>query len=140
MDKPEVVKRRPLTTKQRKYVKAKMQGKTGTQAAVEAYGVDEKTASVISSQNLSKLSIQEALEAEYEKQGISIGALVQPITDGLKAEKVVGEGNTVPDHSIRIAAAKLGGQWLGIGKQQEATPLSVHFHNHQAKENEQYGL
>lgn len=129
-------KPRKLTTKQRKFVKAKVEGKTGTQAAIIAYGVDEKTAGVMASQNLGKLSIQEALNAEYQKQGIDMAALVRPIADGLQAEKtiIIGSGDDafadqIPDHSIRIAAAKLGGQWLGVGKEQ-LIGGGIHFHQH----------
>lgn len=129
-------KPRKLTTKQRKFVKAKASGMTASKAAALAYNVDERTGSVIGSQNLAKLSIQEAVEAEYKKQGIDMAALIKPIADGLQAEKtiIIGSGDDafadqIPDHSIRIAAAKLGGQWLGVGKEQ-LIGGGIHFHQH----------
>lgn len=138
-----------LTVKQAKFVKAKAEGKTGVQAAKEVYGkkgkeLDYWTANAIASENLQKPSIAQALEAEYEKQGIDMAALVKPIADGLGAEKIImlGKGDDttidhVPDHSIRIAAAKLGGQWLGVGKEPVVSG-GVHFHQHTEKKKADY--
>lgn len=139
------VKRRKLTPKQAKFVKGVNEGKTKVAAAMEAYpGQSYNVARVTAAENLNKPSIASALEAAYERQGITIDALVQPIADGLQAEKtvIIGSGDDafadqIPDHSIRIAAAKLGGQWLGMGKE-VAVSGGVHFHQHTAEKKAQY--
>jgi phage terminase small subunit len=147
VDKPEVVKRRPLTTKQRNFIKEKASGKTGVAAAQAAYGVDYNSARSIASQNLSKLNIQEAVQAEMAKQGITLEAIIAPVKDALSAEKVaiVGNGDqamaeVTADHSVRLKAVSIASQFMGINKQSEKTPMSVHFHNHQEKETSEYGL
>lgn len=61
-----------LTRKQAVFVNELVNGKSGTQAAMAAYDVfNSKTASVIASQNLNKLSIREVLEEAMSKNGIT---------------------------------------------------------------------
>lgn len=113
---------RQLTDKQRKFVKAKAEGKTGVQAAMEAYDTDDyNTANVIAVENLQKPTIQEAVQKEMARQGIDLESIVRPITDGLKAEKVsiVGNGDqamaeVTPDHGIRLKASKMAQDLIGI--------------------------
>ncbi len=138
-----------LTVKQAKFIKAKAEGKTGVQAAMEAYDVaNESTARSIASENLAKPSIQAALHAEFEKQGITLERIVRPINDALDASKkeyekddeghweLVGE---TPDHSTRLKASGMAAQLIGLGKQTEA-PQSIHFHQHVAEQRNKYGI
>ncbi len=61
-----------LTRKQTVFVRELATGKSGTQAAMAAYDVsNSKTASVIASQNLNKLSIREALDEALCLNGIT---------------------------------------------------------------------
>lgn len=54
---------RGLSTKERRFVKEKMKGKTGVASALIAYDTtDYDTAAAIASENLSKPKIQEALD------------------------------------------------------------------------------
>lgn len=144
---PGVKKVPKLTYKQAKFVKAKAEGKTGTEAAVIAYGVDEKTASVMASQNLGKLSIQEAVEKEMAKQGLTIEAIITPVREALTAEKVsiVGNGDEAmaeitPDHTTRLSAVKIAAQFMGVGKGEVGQSPSVHFHNHTENKGSGYGF
>lgn len=113
---------RELTYKQAKFVKAKAEGKSGVQAAKEAYGVSNyNTAAVIAAENINKPNIKEALHAEMVKQGIDIASVVKPVKDGLVAEKVsiVGNGDqamaeVTPDHSTRLKAVQIASKWMGI--------------------------
>ncbi len=136
-------KPKKLTVKQAKFVKAKSEGKTGVEAARIAYDVvDYNTANVIASENLQKPTIQQALEAEYEKQGLTMSAIVKPIADGVKANRVVQvEGDffetEVPDLPTRITAAKVAAMWLGVGKEQIVSG-GVHFHQHTEGKREGY--
>lgn len=129
-------KTRELTTKQKKFIKAKAEGLTGVAAAKEAYNLtDDNTATVIASQNLRKLNIQEALNAEFEKQGITLERIVAPINRALEAKKTVILGNgedafadVVDDHSVQLKASSMAAQFIGIGKQ--TVEGGVHFHQH----------
>ena len=133
-DSAKIIKPRALTVKQRKFVANKVKGMTGVAAAQEAYGASYSVANAIAGENLRKPSIQEAIEVEYEKQGISLAALIKPIADGLQAEKtvIIGKENDafadqIPDHTTRLAAAKLGGMWLGIGRDKEEGSRTINF-------------
>lgn len=140
-------KLRPLTVKQAKFVKAKAQGLTGVAAVQEAYGLtDYKTAAVIASQNLNKLSIQEAVQAEMAKQGITLEAIIRPVKEALEAEKVsiVGNGEqamaeVTPDHSVRLKAVSIASQFMGINKNNDASP-SIHFHGYVGEQKASYDL
>lgn len=132
-----------LTAKQAKFVKAKAEGKTGTAAAMEAYGVDYKSASVIASTNLKKVSIQQALHAEFEKQGITLERIVRPISDALDATKIVTSptepDKEIADHPTRLKASNMAAQFLGINKQ-PAVEGGIHFHQHVEGKKSEYGF
>lgn len=136
-------KKPKLTPKQAKYVKAKTEGKSGTEAARIAYNVKDNTvAAAISGENLRKPTIAAALEAAYERQGITVDAIVKPIADGLVANRVVTvEGDfyetEVADLPTRISAAKTAAQWIGVGKDPIISG-GVHFHQHTSEKQDNY--
>lgn len=122
-----------LTMKQAKFVKAKAEGKTGTEAAMIAYDVkDSRVASVISAENLAKPSIQQAVQESMERQGLTVDQVVKPIVDGLQATKT-GSANgavypsTEPDHSVRITAAKTALELMGAKSRGEAGNTTIIF-------------
>lgn len=142
-----VAKKPKLTIKQAKFVKAKSEGKTGVQAAMEAYDTTNySTANAIAVENLQKPSIQEAVQHEMARQGIDLESIVKPIADGLVAEKVsiVGNGEAAmaeitPDHSIRLKSSAMAQQLIGLNKGSEGG-VNVHFHQHQAEQKAKYDL
>lgn len=80
-----------LTRKQDVFVKSILNGQSATQAAIVAYDVSNtKTASVIASQNLNKLSIKEALEEALSSQGLTLDVIAGNIGNlaNSKPEKV----------------------------------------------------
>lgn len=110
-----------LTIKQKKFVKAYVANDgNGTKAALQAYNtVDEKTASVIASENLEKPSVKEAIDAALEKHGITIEKATQPIADGLIATRKIGFGDNAEyevDHSTRLKASGMALKLLGAEK------------------------
>lgn len=114
-----------LTVKEAKLVKGVVQGKPKYKAAVEA-GYSEKSARSIATETLKKPNIQEALQAELAKQGITLEKIIKPIKDGLEAEKVsiVGNGDEAmaeitPDHSIRLKASDMAQKLMGVKANQE---------------------
>lgn len=126
-------KRLTLTPKEAKLVKGISEGKPKRQAAFDAgYGSTIGSAAVIATNTLKKINVQEALQAEFAKQGITIEAIVKPIAEGLTATRTViirdkGVTNTdisdnsafadeVPDHAIRLKSSGMAANFLGIGK------------------------
>lgn len=80
---------KPLTVKQRKFVKAVAEGKPKYKAAMEAYDVKEPTtAAVMASETLSKPNIQEALQVELARQGITLEQVVAPVTRALADDSI----------------------------------------------------
>lgn len=83
-----------LTTKQNVFVKGILSGKNPTQSAMAAYDVsNSKTASVIASQNLSKLSIREVLDEALRSNGLSVDIITGNIGElaNSKPEKISGD-------------------------------------------------
>ena len=132
-----------LTVKQAKFVKAKAEGKTGTEAAMIAYDVvDPKTAAVISSENLNKPNIQQAVQESMVRQGIDIDSVVKPIADGLIANKIHLYGDEVdytPDHSVRLKASGMALDLMGV-KRQSDTNVTINFNQHMTEQKDKYGL
>lgn len=137
---------KPLTLKQAKFVKAKAEGKTNRRAAQDATGASESVAAVQANRMLKNVNVQEALQAEFVKQGITLEAIVRPIADGLTATKMVVMGkdsddsfvDITPDHSIRLKASGMAAQFMGIGKQ--ANDITVNFISQAAEQRTVYDL
>jgi len=133
--------RRPLTPKEIKLVRGIAEGKTKQAAAMEAYDASTpEAASSIASNTLKKVNVQEALAEAFRANGITIDAATKPIADGLKAMKTVpngdGEGGyDTADHSIRLKAAGMAFNLMGIGKQ--SGDVTINFIN---QSSEQHGI
>ena len=105
-----------LTVKEAKLVKGVAQGKTKRQAAIDAgcTGTPE-TISVSASEVLRKPNVQEALQEELKRQGISIEQVVAPVTRALtddsielqlkghdRAMKILGANHNTPNVNINF--------------------------------------
>jgi hypothetical protein len=101
---------------------------------------------------LKKPNVQEALQIALAEHGLTPDTVIKPIADALQANQVV-EGavatkdgkvyktlveTDAADHSIRLKAAGMAAQFMGIGKSTEAP--SVHFHNHVEEQRGKYGI
>lgn len=83
-----------LTKSQDSFVKGIVSGKTPTQSAMIAYNVsNSKSASVIASQNLNKLSIREALDEALRSNGLSLSVITSNLGSiaNSKPEKISGD-------------------------------------------------
>lgn len=134
-----------LTPKEGKFVKAYVASNNKRRAAQVATGASPEVAAVQANRMLKNVNVQEAIQAEMSKQGITLELIVKPIRDGLEAEKVsiVGNGEqamaeVTPDHSIRLKASSMAQQLIGLNKGSEG--VSVHFHQHQADQKAKYDL
>ena len=114
---------RPLTPREKKVIAARARGFSQKKAlAMAGY----KPGS--SGQVLSRPLVQSALTVALAKQGASLGKLVKPIADALKANlhssfMGVLRKSDLPDHKTRLEAAELGiSLHGGLPKQVELPP------------------
>ena len=117
---------RPLTAKQRIFIKAKAKGMSGLDAAMLAYDVSNaNVARNIASDNLTKPNVKAALEKAFEKHQITPEAITKPIADALTAEREVfnKDGDiigTSKDHNVRLKAAGLAAKLMGVDAREAA--------------------
>lgn len=135
--------RKPLTPRKAKFVKAVLEGKSNTQAAIAATGTKSYTAAGTIGHRMSKdVNIQEALMLEMQKQGIDLPSLVKPIADGLKADKESfdkeGHRHTSADHSIRLKATGMAAQFMGIRSASGDT--TINFNNFSGSQRSDYDV
>lgn len=130
------MKKPKLTKKQAEFVKGIAEGKPGYKAVLDAYDVtDPKLAGVISSENLAKPSIREALEPIFAKHNITIDAAIAPIGKALTATKVVIHGNkedafaeVVEDLDMQLKGSDRALKLMGIGQDKD-NPTINNFGN-----------
>lgn len=134
-----------LTPKQAKFVKAKAEGKTGVQAAMEAYDTtDYATANAIAVENLQKPTIQQAVQESMVKQGLTVDLVVKPIVDGLSANKTGfnKDGDFLefgPDHSTRLKASSMALDLMGA-KQKGETTVNINFNQVVKDDRDEFGI
>jgi hypothetical protein len=121
-----------VTPKQAAFIKGVAAGKSGTQAALDAYNTTSAdTAKAIASENLSKPNVKIALQQALERSGLSIDRVAEVITDASNATRIAsgprvaiapdGTATTIPglvetdipDHGTRLNAARLATQLMG---------------------------
>ena len=137
---------KPLTVKEAKLVKGIVQGKPKYIAATEA-GYSPKSARSIATETLKKPNIQEALQAELARQGITLEKIVKPIKDGLEAEKVhiVGSGDQAmaeitPDHATRLKSSQMAQTILGANKNNDGGNIQNQFIQINNNLKDKYGI
>lgn len=82
-------KRKSLTPKQVKFVKARSEGMTGVKAAMMAYDTtDYSTAATIANENMNKPELRALIEEGLFKHGLSIDSLMAPIGEALKDDSL----------------------------------------------------
>lgn len=83
-----------LTKKQTLFIKRISEGKSTTEAALDAYNTDStNVARVIASENLSKPTVRQALEEVLSSQGLSLDTIVGNLGEiaNAKVDKISGE-------------------------------------------------
>lgn len=121
-----------LTPKQAKFVEGIARGKTQAQSALEAYDTDnERVASAIASENLTKPVIRQALEPIFEKHNISLETAIAPIGKALTATKVVIHGNkedafaeVVEDLDMQLKGSDRALKLMGIGQDKSGDTIN----------------
>lgn len=147
-----------LSPTQAKVVKAKVEAELADIPQAEAArkvfpNQTPAAASVSMSRELKKANVQEALQEALAKHNLTPDRIMGVVDDAMGANKVVegaiasDEGKVyktlvetdAPDHSIRLKAAGMAAQFMGIGK---TAPIEggIHFHQHVAEQREKYGI
>lgn len=121
-----------MTTPQQKasFVKAKLQGASDTQAALQAKPYLKPASAPNAGMRLARNGdVQQALQKALKKHHITIDRTAKVISDALAADKTVVHGKdedafaeVVPDHTVRLAANKQAIQLLGLGPTQAKGP------------------
>ena len=105
----------PMTEKQKRLVKTMAKnGGNKTKAGLEVYKTKSpKNAQKMAAKALKQPNVQQALEAELKKQGITLESSIEPISKGLKAKArdVKGklicdeDGNPIDDLDTQLKAS-----------------------------------
>lgn len=147
-----------LSPTQAKVVKAKVKAELADipQAVIAQQVFPNATpasAGVMMSRELNKVNVQEALQIALAKHDLTADRIMGIVSGAMSANKTVegtlasDEGKIyktlvetdTPDHSVRLKAAGMAAQFLGVGKGQTDAP-SIHFHQHVAEQREKYGI
>lgn len=137
-----------LSPTQAKVVKAKIKAElTDIPQGIVAQEVfpnaTPASAGVLMSRELKKVNVSEALELAFHELKLTPMTLAATVANGIGAHKFAQvEGDfietEVPDHGIRLKAAGMAAQWMGIGKGEAMGSPSIHFHQHTADKKAQY--
>jgi len=104
---------RQLTVKEKLFVKYKLEGDLGTEAAVKA-GYSAHSAGTIASDLMARPRIRELLNITLQELGVTFEKAVQPIIEGLQATKQnTFTGEIEVDHATRLKASAMALKLLG---------------------------
>jgi phage terminase small subunit len=134
-----------LNMREAKFVKAKIQGLSNTQAAIVATGTTSVNSAKTLGHRLStSVNVQEAMRIALERRNLTADRIAGVIDDAMDANKTVavGEGDiqTVPDHSVRLKAAGMAATYMGVTKTPADGPTNNNFIQIVANQKNQYGL
>ena len=112
-------KNKPLSIKQKKYVKYIMKGMSRKQAALKA-GYSENTA-IAPGKNLEKPSVKEEMRKALIKAGLTTTKFAEHINEGMyEANKMMGAGDNyveIPDYATRHRYLETGLRLSGLGNE-----------------------
>ena len=106
--------KKKLTPKQAKFVECYLaNGFNGTQACIEA-GYSEKTADVISTQNLGKLNIQQAIQEAQAKDSKKLNITRESLLKSI--EGIMEDATKDSQHSVSMKGVELMAKMLGLNE------------------------
>lgn len=150
-----------LTPTQARVVKAKTEadiaGKTITEVAPTVFpDATPESARVMMSRELQNVTVQEAIQNALADAGLTVDKLAGVVVDAMDATKTViirdkatsqeesdasAFADEVPDHGIRLKAAGMAAQWMGIGKGADGgAPVNFNFINIATADKSEYGV
>lgn len=139
-----------LTPTQAKVVRAKIKAElTDTpisKIALEVFPNQTPEAARVSMHEvLRKPTVQEALENAMAKYGLTTDTLAASVGSAMGAYKTVQvEGDLieteVADHSIRLKAAGMAANWMGVGKNNDGSSTNINFINVSKSDKDEFGI
>lgn len=87
----EKVNKKRLTDKQAIFIQEKLKGKSGTQAALQAYNATLQTAEQIASDNIRKPQIINTFQAIMDKTGLTDEYLNEQVKEGIDKGEIEGK-------------------------------------------------
>ena len=142
--------KKKLTPTQAKVVKAKIKAELNdipiSTIATEVYpNQTPESARVSMHRELQKATVQESLEQAMAKFGLTTDTLAATVGGALGAHKTLQvEGDLieteVPDHGIRLKAAGMAAQWMGVGKGEQGSTTNQLFINVAKNDTDAFGI
>lgn len=131
-----------LTPRQSVFVKAVVEGKSNTEAAMMATGAKTKDVAKTQGHRLStNVNVQEALAKAFKKHAISLDAAIAPIGKALKATKVVIHGNgedafaeVVEDLDMQLKGSDRALKLMGVSSTGDTNITFIDMSNRGRKE------
>jgi len=87
----EKVNKKRLTDKQAIFIQEKLKGKSGTQAALQAYNTTTQTAEQIAHDNIRKPQIVNVFQAIMDKTGLTDEYLTEKVMEGIDKADIEGK-------------------------------------------------
>lgn len=121
-----------LTVKQTKFVKAYVATGEKAEAYKRAYNTKGNPETIYPEavRTASLPQVKLAIEQALAKHEITVDAAVQPIADGLKAERMAVTDSGVeytPDHSVRLKASSMALKLMGADNSDKGNSVTFNF-------------
>jgi len=124
-------KKPKLTRKQAQFVKGIAEGKSQTQAALDAYDTTSiDVAKNIGSDNLTKPNVKEAIDLAMVKLNLTPERVLKPIDDALNDDDV----------KTRLMGTDRALKLMNIGNKSEGGTVNINFNQHIQEQREKYNL
>lgn len=118
-----------VTVKEKKFIKAKLDGKSNEEAGLIAGAKTPTAARAYASRMSNNVTIQSVIQQELAKLDITPSKVIKVYAEAMQAVKVVIVGkdedafaDVQPDHNTRMRAAEKLGDLLGMKVKAEDTP------------------
>lgn len=120
---------RQLKPREIKYVKAKAEGKSNTEAAMIATGTKSiNSAKTLGNRLSTNVNVQAAVAEALKKNGITLDNAIAPIGDAIRSDEL----------DMRLKGSDRALKLMGVG--QTPSDLTINFIGHSGKQQEIYDL
>ncbi len=129
-----------------KFVEARARGLSKTQAAFEASGATTPASAATIGGRLEKdLTIQQAVAEAMQRAGLTIDKVIAPVAEAMQANQTATFKGTVytsdkPDHSVRLKAAGMAQNLMGLTGNNEGSGNTFNFVQVTNVDKDQYAL
>jgi len=133
-----------LSKKQAVFVKAKVEGKSNTEAAMIATGAKTKDVAKTQGHRLStNVNVQEAIAEEFRKQGIDLETVLKPVAKALRAQRSTYESGELvfegDDIELQLKGHDRAVKLMGLVKEQ-SNGVNILYLDFSKTQQHQYGI